>query len=41
MDNRELLIRAKNGDKNARETLVDNNIRLVHSIVNRFTIKGF
>ena len=41
MDNRELLLRAKNGDKNARETLVDNNIRLVHSIVNRFTIKGF
>ena len=41
MDNRELLIRAKNGDENARETLVDNNIRLVHSIVNRFTIKGF
>ncbi len=36
-----MLIRAKNGDKNARETLVDNNIRLVHSIVNRFTIKGF
>ena len=41
MDNKELLIRAKQGDETAREQLVENNIRLVHSIVKRFTMRGY
>ena len=41
MDNKELLIRAKQGDETAREQLVENNIRLVHSIVKRFAMRGY
>ncbi len=41
MDNRELLLRAKQGDQDAREQLVEGNIRLVHSIVKRFTMRGY
>ena len=33
----DLLIRSKNGDNKAREELIDGNLRLVLSIVQRFT----
>lgn len=36
-EKRELLIRSKNGDNKAREELIDGNLRLVLSIVQRFT----
>ena len=36
-EKRELLLRAKNGDAVARNELIDGNLRLVLSIVQRFT----
>ena len=36
-EKRELLIRSKKGDNKAREELIDGNLRLVLSIVQRFT----
>jgi RNA polymerase sporulation-specific sigma factor len=36
-EKRELLIKSKNGDKKAREELIDGNLRLVLSIIQRFT----
>ena len=36
----ELLKRARNGDKNAREKLVKGNLRLVLSIVQKFSNRG-
>ena len=36
-EKRELLIRSKSGDNKAREELIDGNLRLVLSIVQRFT----
>lgn len=38
--NDQLLIRAKEGDKEAKEELVNNNIGLVHHIVKRFVGRG-
>lgn len=35
-----LLIQAKNGDKRARQELIDGNLRLVLSIIQRFTARG-
>lgn len=36
-EKRDLLIKSKNGDKKAREKLIDGNLRLVLSIIQRFT----
>ena len=36
-EKRELLIKLKNGDKEARRELIDGNLRLVLSIIQRFT----
>lgn len=36
-EKRDLLIRSKNGDSVAREKLIDGNLRLVLSIIGRFT----
>ena len=36
----ELFLRAKNGDKGARETLVEGNLRLVLSVIQRFAGRG-
>ena len=36
----ELLIRVKNGDKKAREELINGNLRLVLSVIQRFTGRG-
>ena len=36
-EKRELLLKCKKGDKNAREKLIDGNLRLVLSIIQRFT----
>ena len=36
----ELFLRAKSGDKNARETLVEGNLRLVLSVIQRFAGRG-
>lgn len=36
----ELFLRAKGGDKNARETLVEGNLRLVLSVIQRFAGRG-
>lgn len=36
----ELLLRSKNGDINARQELIDGNLRLVLSIIQRFTNRG-
>lgn len=36
-EKRELLLRSKNGDANARQELIDGNLRLVLSIIQRFT----
>jgi len=36
-EKRELLIRTRNGDEKAREALIDGNLRLVLSIIQRFT----
>ena len=37
----ELLLRAKNGDKEARETLIEENLGLVHHIVKRYAKRGY
>lgn len=39
-NNEQLLIRAKEGDKEAKEELVNNNLGLVHHIVKRFVGRG-
>ena len=39
-EKRELLIKTKNGDKNARQELIDGNLRLVLSIIQRFSNRG-
>ena len=39
-EKRELLIKSKQGDKAAREELIDGNLRLVLSIIQRFTNRG-
>ncbi len=36
-EKRELLLRMKDGDRGARETLIDGNLRLVLSIIQRFS----
>ncbi len=36
-EKQELLIRIKNGDREARETFINGNLRLVLSVVQRFT----
>lgn len=41
IDNSLLLERVKNGDKEAEEELVENNMRLVHSIAGRFISSGY
>ena len=38
--NDQLLIRAKEGDKEAKEELVNNNLGLIHHIVKRFLGRG-
>lgn len=40
-DNRQLLIRAVQGDKEARESLVTDNIGLVYSVARRFLNRGY
>ncbi|MGN0131533.1 MAG: SigB/SigF/SigG family RNA polymerase sigma factor [Lachnospiraceae bacterium] len=37
----QLLIQAKKGDKNARDTLIESNLGLVHFIVKRFLNRGY
>ncbi len=37
---KELIVRAHNGDKNARDTLVDQNMGLVYSVARRFMGRG-
>lgn len=37
---RELLLKSKEGDSEARQTLIDGNLRLVLSIIQRFTARG-
>lgn len=37
----QLIIRAQNGDKSAREILIENNLGLVHHIVRRFMGRGY
>lgn len=37
----ELILRAKNGDKSARELIVEQNLGLVHSIVKKFIGRGY
>jgi len=39
-EKKELLIRTKNGDKEARQTLINGNLRLVLSIIQRFVSRG-
>ena len=39
-EKRELLIRAKDGDAFARDELINGNLRLVLSIIQRFTLRG-
>ena len=39
-EKKNLLIKAKNGDKNARKELIDGNLRLVLSIIQRFGSRG-
>ena len=41
MEQRELIRRSKAGDKEARETLVLNNVGLIWSIVKRFSNRGY
>ena len=41
MDNKELLRRARQGDQEARNLLIQDNIRLVWSIVRRFSGRGY
>ncbi len=37
---KELMVKAKNGDKRAREDLINGNLRLVLSVIQRFTSRG-
>ena len=37
---KELMIKAKSGDKRAREELINGNLRLVLSVIQRFTSRG-
>ncbi len=37
---RELMLKTKNGDKNAREELINGNLRLVLSVIQRFSARG-
>lgn len=37
----ELILRAKNGDKSAREEIIEQNLGLVHSIVKKFSGRGY
>lgn len=39
-EKRELLIKTKNGDKKAREDLINGNLRLVLSVIQKFTGRG-
>ena len=39
-EKRELLLKTKQGDGEARQTLIDGNLRLVLSIVQRFATRG-
>ena len=39
-EKKELLIKSNNGDKGARQELIDGNLRLVLSIIQRFTGRG-
>jgi len=39
-DSRKLLVRAKEGDKEAREELISGNLRLVLSVIQRFIGRG-
>lgn len=39
-ETRELLIKSRNGDKNARERLISCNLRLVLSVIHRFSNRG-
>lgn len=39
-ETRELLIKSRNGDKNAREKLISCNLRLVLSVIHRFSNRG-
>jgi len=39
-EKKDLLIKSKNGDKNARKALIDGNLRLVLSIIQRFNNRG-
>ena len=36
----ELLLKSRNGDKNAREELINGNLRLVLSVIQRFSQRG-
>ncbi len=36
----ELLLKAKDGDENARQTLIEGNLRLVLSVIQRFDKRG-
>jgi RNA polymerase sporulation-specific sigma factor len=38
---KELIYQSQEGDKNARDTLVENNVRLVWSVVQRFINRGY
>ena len=37
---RELFVKMQNGDKNAREEIISGNLRLVLSVIQRFTSRG-
>ena len=37
----DLLIQSKNGDKEVRNTLIENNLGLVHHIVKRYLGRGY
>lgn len=37
---KELMVKSKNGDKKARENLINGNLRLVLSVIQRFTSRG-
>ncbi len=39
-ETRSLLVKTKEGDRNARNTLIEENLRLVHHVVKRFTGRG-
>lgn len=40
-DNGELIVRARNGDREAREKLIEANLGLVHSVVKKFLGRGY